>query len=193
MLALPLLLLLLNGPQGANPNQGGPVPANDPSSAAQGAHNSPPLDRTLPAPGARVLATVQGRGVQIYSCALNQGNLRWTLQGPEATLMQADAQPIGTHAAGPSWHWNDGSAIAGNIVASTPSQQAGNVPSLLVEAFPIGNTRGFLSRVLWVRRSGATGGVAPAEGCDSAHTGTTVRVPYAATYTFYGSASMADM
>lgn len=154
-----------------------------------GQEGAPAPDRTLPPAGANTLATVQGRGVQVYRCSLQNEKLGWVLQAPDAVLVRpADGVQVGTHSAGPSWHWNDGSAIAGNVVANTPSQGEGNVPSLLLETFPTGNTRGFLSGVIWVRRAGTQGGVAPATGCDSAHLDATVRVPYTATYTFFTGA-----
>ncbi len=146
-------------------------------------------DRTLPPPGTSTAATVQGRGAQVYRCSLGNGKMGWELVGPDAVLVRAsDGVQVGTHSAGPSWHWTDGSSITGNVIASAPASQGGNLPTLLLEAFPSGNTRGFLSNVLWVRRSGVEGGVAPADGCDAGHMNTTVRVPYTATYTFYNGA-----
>ena len=152
----------------------------------------PAQDRTLPPDDANAVMTVQGRGVQIYRCTVqNQqnGKLGWVLQAPDAVLLRSsDGVQLGTHSAGPSWHWQDGSAIAGNVVANTPSQQAGNISTLLLETFPSGDTRGFLSDVIWVRRAAAQGGVAPAAGCDPGHLEAVVRVPYTATYTFFKGA-----
>lgn len=151
--------------------------------------SDPPADRTLPPAGTSIATTVQGRGVQIYRCAAGSpqsDKVGWVLQAPEAVLVRpADGAQMGTHSAGPSWHWQDGSAVTGNVVANTPSQGAGNIPTLLIETFPTGNTRGFLSDVIWVRRSGAQGGIAPTEGCDASHLDITARVPYTATYTFF--------
>jgi hypothetical protein len=45
---------------------------------------------------------------------------------------------------------------------------------------------GMLANVATIRRTETHGGVAPAQGCDSSMVGATVRVPYTATYTFYG-------
>ena len=150
--------------------------------------SGPAPDRTLPPAGANAVIAVQGRGVQIYRCALQNEKRGWVLQAPDAVLVRTDGAQVGTHGAGPSWHWEDGSAITGNVVANTPSQGAGDIPSLLIETFPTGNTRGFLSDVIWVRRAGTQGGIAPAEGCDANHMDATVRVPYTATYTFFKGA-----
>ncbi len=143
-------------------------------------------DRTLPPPAAHQLAQVQGKGVQIYSCVAQGNGMAWVLQSPEASLIRtSDNVQVGTHDAGPRWAWNDGSSIRGNVVASQPSPQPGNIPSLLVETFPAGVTTGFLSHVIWVRRSETSGGIAPTSPCDRDHAHMLVRVPYQATYTFY--------
>lgn len=151
-------------------------------------------DSTLPPEAARQMAQVQGEGVQIYSCSNQRNGMAWTLDSPEATLIRtSDHVQVGTHDAGPRWTWNDGSSIRGNVVASQPSPQPGNVPSLLVETFPAGVTNGFLSNILWVRRSDTMGGVAPTSVCDANHAHNIVRVPYQATYTFYaGSGNVAQ-
>ena len=145
-----------------------------------------PRDRTLPPPAAHQLAQVQGKGVQIYSCAAQGNGMAWALQSPEAILIRtSDNVQVGTHDAGPRWTWSDGSSTHGNVVASQPSPQPGNIPSLLVETFPAGVVNGFLSNVVWVRRSNTSGGIAPTSTCDAGHLHTLVRVPYQATYTFY--------
>jgi hypothetical protein len=41
----------------------------------------------------------------------------------------------------------------------------------------------------WVQRVRTSGGLAPATGCDAAHAGAVVRVPYTATYCFFASAT----
>ncbi len=146
----------------------------------------PARDRTLPPPAARQLTQVQGKGVQIYTCAALGNGMAWTPPSPEAVLLRtADSVQVGTHSAGPRWTWKDGSAIGGNVVASQPAPQPGNLPSVLVETFPSTVINGFLTNVIWVRRSEATGGVPPTSPCDPARAGTAVRVPYTATYTFY--------
>ena len=150
------------------------------------AHDDPARDRTLPPPAARQVARVLGKGVQIYACSAQGSGMAWTLQAPEAVLTRAsDNVQVGTHGAGPRWTWTDGSAIGGNVVASQPAPQPGNIPSLLVETFSSSVIDGFLSNVIWVRRSDTSGGVAPTSPCDPAHAHALVRVPYAATYTFY--------
>jgi len=45
-----------------------------------------------------------------------------------------------------------------------------------------------LSAVAFVRRADTKGGVAPSTGCDAAHVAAQARVPYSATYQFFGAA-----
>ena len=44
---------------------------------------------------------------------------------------------------------------------------------------------GIFARVTYIQRVNTTGGTAPTEGCDAAHAGQEVRVPYTADYFFY--------
>lgn len=142
----------------------------------------PPQNATAPPAGAVVVATVQGRGVQIYRCGMSQ----WTLDGPEAELFDPAGKLVGKHSAGPVWVWSDGSSIQGKVLAKEPSPDAGSIPWLLLEAHPLADsTTGKLSGVTRVRRSETAGGSAPATGCDVVNEGARVRVPYKATYTFY--------
>ena len=143
-------------------------------------------DRTVPAAG-RVVVTVEGQGVQIYTCGHDKGASRWALDGPEARLLDRDTKAmVGSHTAGPTWTWTDGSAVTGKVIEKTPAAEVHYVPWLLMATQPVPQARaGVLSEVLWVRRSETHGGVAPEGGCDAAHEGATVRVPYRATYTFY--------
>ena len=148
-------------------------------------------DPTLPPAGTRPAITVEARGVQIYTCMPQNQNraFAWVFQAPEATLFDPSThQPVGTHTAGPTWTWSDGSAIEGRILQKQPSPDAQAIPWLLLETHASGTTTGALSDVVYVRRSDTQAGAAPAEGCDAAHAGITLRVPYAARYTFYKKA-----
>jgi len=129
--------------------------------------------------------TTQGRGVQIYRCTAQAGTFQWTFEAPEATLTDtASNKQVGTHSAGPTWTWNDHSAVTGKLLQKTPSPDPNSIPWLLLEAQSTGS-RGALSDIKFVRRSNTKGGNAPTSGCDAQHQNATTRVPYEATYTFY--------
>ncbi len=112
--------------------------------------------------------------------------MAWVFQAPEANLYDRSThQQVGTHSAGPTWTWTDGSAITGKVIQTQPSSKADAIPSLLLETHPTGSTTGALSNITLVRRSDTQAGAAPKDGCDAQHAGITLRVPYAAIYTFY--------
>jgi hypothetical protein len=131
-------------------------------------------------PEAKPFHSLQGRGVQIYTCTAGA----WTFTAPEADLYDGDTK-VGTHSAGPVWTWQDGSSIRGKVLTTTPAPEHTNIPWLLLSASPNGDTAGELTGTKFVRRTDTSGGVAPTTGCDATHTGATVRVPYTALYSFY--------
>jgi hypothetical protein len=148
-------------------------------------------DPTLPPPTAHVRFTVQGRGVQVYQCTAQAGSVAWIYQSPEAVLLDpATKQQVGTHSAGPTWTWSDGSSIIGTVLQKSPAPDAASIPWLLLATKPAGETNGALSSIAFVRRSDTQAGTAPATGCDAkaAAEATMIRVPYVATYTFYTAA-----
>lgn len=144
-----------------------------------------PTDPTLPPSSAHVAYTVEGRGDQIYRCTQQGSALIWTFQSPEAKLFDpVNHEQTGTHSAGPTWTWNDGSAISGKVLEKSSPDPA-SIPWLLLVATPSGSKPGALSSVAFVRRSDTHGGNPPATGCDAQHVGEIFRAPYTATYTFY--------
>jgi FtsP/CotA-like multicopper oxidase with cupredoxin domain len=132
--------------------------------------------------------TAEGRGVQIYRCTQQNTAYAWVFQSPEATLFDpATHQQIGTHFAGPTWTWKDGSAIVGKVIQTSPSTDASAIPWLILTATPTGTTTGALTPIKKVYRADTHGGTAPASGCDAQHADATIRVPYTATYYFYSA------
>jgi hypothetical protein len=135
--------------------------------------------------GAHVELQAKGEGVQIYGCAASGNGYKWTLQGPDAKLLDAKGRQIGRHFAGPTWQLNDGSTVQGQLVASQPAPDAGSVAWLLLRA-KAGSATGKLAGIAFVRRTDTHGGVADSSDCAVAgDEGKTVRVNYTATYTFY--------
>jgi hypothetical protein len=141
---------------------------------------------TDPPSSQHAILTVTGKGVQIYACQQSAGTPQWVFQAPEATLLDAGGNSVGTHGAGPSWKSNDGSEVKGELLQKSPSPEAGSIPWLLLKAASVSGS-GIMARVEYIRRSDTHGGIAPATGCDSQHLATTLRVPYSATYTFYSA------
>ena len=132
----------------------------------------------------QLLLQVHAKGDQVYTCKADAAQFAWTLKAPDAQLFDKDGKPFGKHFAGPSWEASDGSRVTGKAVANAPSPDADSIPWLLVNIVSR-NGRGVLWNVSTIQRINTKGGKAPASGCDAAHAGQEVRVPYAADYLFY--------
>jgi hypothetical protein len=132
----------------------------------------------------KLLLQVHAKGDQVYTCQEGVTQFAWTLKAPDAQLFDKDGKPFGKHFAGPSWEASDGSRVTGKAVANAPSPEADSIPWLLVNI--VGHDgSGVLSPATTIQRINTKGGKAPASGCDTAHAGQEVRVPYSADYVFY--------
>jgi hypothetical protein len=129
-------------------------------------------------PGARLLLEAKGDGAQVYTCT----DAHWVLKAPDAKLLDAQGQVIGTHFAGPTWRLIDGSEVKGKLIASQPAPDGKSVAWLLLGAVP-GSQSGKLAAVAYIRRTETSGGAAPKEACTSGE----LPVPYTAKYSFYAA------
>jgi hypothetical protein len=130
---------------------------------------------------ATLVLQAHGQGAQIYTC-VKDADWAWKLKAPDATLFDHKGKIIGKHFAGPTWQLKDGSEVQGK--ALQVRQQPGTIPWLIVAVHSTG-AQGRLSHVDIVRRTDTHGGAAPSTGCDVAHQGAEVRIPYSATYSFF--------
>ncbi|MGO9832097.1 MAG: DUF3455 domain-containing protein [Myxococcaceae bacterium] len=162
-----------------------------------GCASAPPLVRPTVPSDIEAPSTVTpvlrwfAHGTQNYTCTArpNGAAAEWKLTAPEATLTsgaEAGAPAVGTHGAGPSWVATDGSRFVGNAAEAkrAPSPEPNAVAWLLVPKKE-GDATGTLGGVQYVQRVDTHGGQPPATGCDAATVGTTLKVPYSATYLFY--------
>jgi hypothetical protein len=143
-------------------------------------------EATTPPADVRAKLTVNGVGVQIYVCTQVNNTFQWQFQRPQATLFDPTTRKaVGTHSEGPTWTWNDGSAITGKVLKSAPAPDKGAIAWLLLETRPTANSQnGALSHITMVRRSNTQAGI-PASPCGLSNDKATVNVPYQAIYTFY--------
>jgi hypothetical protein len=130
------------------------------------------------------------QGVQIYECADGGSGPRWVFKAPEASLTDDRGNPLGTHYAGPTWESNDGSKVAGRTIASVDAPDPSAIPHLLLKAESHAGD-GVFAQVRSVQRMQTAGGRAPNEGCGAKELRRQARVPYTATYYFYGDAPSA--
>jgi hypothetical protein len=131
-----------------------------------------------------VVLRLHAKGDQIYVCQQDVTGNAWRLRAPDAQLFDRDGKPVGKHFAGPSWQMNDGSKVRGDADTSAPSPNSGSIPWLRIKVASHDGT-GVLSPVTTIQRINTKGGVAPNTGCDEAHGGKELRVPYEADYLFY--------
>ncbi len=140
--------------------------------------------RLQPPATEKLVLAVHAKGDQIYSCKQDGAQFSWTLKAPEAQLFSQHGKSFGKHFAGPSWEANDGSRITGKASASRASPDQDSIPWLLVTVTNHSG-EGVLAHVTSIQRLHTKGGKAPASGCDAAHAGQEVRVPYSADYLFF--------
>ena len=155
------------------------------ATAALGSHSAegqaqPSTPESLKAPaGEHLRAHAHASGRQIYIC----DGTKWILKGPDAKLFDEAGHQVGSHFAGPTWQWSDGSRVTAKPIASaTPDSES--IPWLLLTATGhIGD--GVLKNVTSIQRLQTRGGKAPANGCDASHKGEQAGISYTAEYYFY--------
>ncbi len=143
------------------------------------AQTLPPVPDNLKPPANETLALrAMASGDQVYSC----DGSSWILSRPDAKLL-ADGKQIGSHFAGPTWEWSDGSRVIGRPVANaTPDPDS--IPWLLLTATGHQGD-GVMRDVSSIQRLSTKGGKAPMGGCDATHKGAEARSHYTAAYYFY--------
>jgi hypothetical protein len=159
----------------------------------------PPFPPALAPPaGATVKLHAHAVGAQIYTCTASGAanadggadvdagatTYAWVLKAPDAKLYDSSDTQVGTHGAGPSWTWRDGSVANGAKVAELNAPAADAISWLLLRVTSTSGT-GMLSDATYVQRLDTAGGRAPAVGCDATTVGTDARSVYSADYYFY--------
>lgn len=132
----------------------------------------------------------RGVGVQVYACmaADDDSGAAWALKAPEADLVDDSGAKIGTHSAGPTWQYADGSTVAAAVKARADAPDGQAIPWLQLGATTNAGS-GLFANVVTILRLSTHGGTPPEETCDVARLGAESRVPYTATYYFYALAA----
>jgi Protein of unknown function (DUF3455) len=128
-------------------------------------------------------------GVQIYECTASEehpSEYVWKFKAPEASLSDSSGHVIGKHYAGPTWEAFDGSKVLGAVMAQAPAPEEGSIPWLLLAAKSTSGL-GIFGETRMIRRLRTNGGVAPVAACGRDNLSQIARVPYTATYEFYGA------
>jgi hypothetical protein len=154
---------------------------------AGGALKARAEDGLVPPPAdAVLLLELAADGVQIYACETKDGRAEWAFKAPEAMLFDRQGRQVGTHFGGPTWKLDDGSAVAGEVMARADAPEGGAIPWLLLRAKSHEGS-GALSRVAYIRRADTKSGAAPKGGCDAGHVSQQARMRYSAIYQFFSA------
>jgi len=146
--------------------------------AAEQAPPAVPAELKPPA-GEELLLHALASGDQIYTC----DGSKWILSGPDAKLSDEAGRQVGSHFAGPTWQWSDGSRVTGRLVANaTPDPES--IPWLLLTAASH-EGGGVMKNVSSIQRINTKGGMAPTSGCMASRKDAKARIHYTADYYFY--------
>jgi hypothetical protein len=130
--------------------------------------------------GGVTVATVQGKGAQIYACTKSaKGTLEWSFREPIAALLQ-DGKTVGRHFVGPTWEFADGTRVTAKPESNAPGASPNDVPwlRLLITEPAKSGLASDATKILRVdTNGGAYSGACSKEG--ELHV-----EPYAATYIF---------
>jgi hypothetical protein len=139
---------------------------------------------------AKVAAHFHATGAQVYACVAvaatgaGPATYAWTLQRPDATLLDQKGTPAGKHGAGPSWTAKDGSTVTGKKLAQADAPTADAIPWLLLHAEKTSGD-GLFSKVTYVQRVATHKGKPPTTKCDATTPKGETRIDYSADYYFY--------
>jgi hypothetical protein len=162
-------------------------PSVEVGAAAEALRWAPEVPDVIKLPdGNRLAFYLDAEGVQIYECrasATAPSGFAWSLLAPDADLFKPNGRPAGTHYAGPTWEYLDGSTVVAARVSSYVDDPA-SIPWLLLSATSHTGT-GKMSKVSFIHRLYTSGGIAPGPGCDADHVGAQTSVDYTTTYYFY--------
>jgi hypothetical protein len=148
------------------------------------ATNAPLVPYAVRAPqGDRTLVQLLAEGTQAYECTETTSGPEWKFKGPTAVLKTANGAQLGTHYAGPTWEFTDGSKVVGTPIASARAADRASIPRLLLAARSHEGA-GLFSDVGAVQRLATRGGQPPSIACEKMELGKRIDVPYTATYVF---------
>ena len=152
---------------------------------------SPRPPAIAPAADQQLEVKLHAVGVQIYDCKASGTGFSWGFRAPSADLFLFGFK-VGTHFAGPTWQFLDGSTVVGaKLAAASPDPTA--IPWLLLNAVSHGPVNGLFTPVTSLQRLSTVGGLAPATGCDASSVGAVAQVPYQADYFFYRLATSSNV
>jgi len=148
-----------------------------------------PAEIAVPA-GNRFAFAFDAEGDQVYECRTTATGHGWVFVAPDADLFKANGNIAGTHYAGPTWEYLDGSLVVGARVAGLPVDPTA-IPWLLLRAASHSGA-GRMEDVTFIQRVDTAGGLAPSTSCDATNVGEVKGSPYTTTYNFFVASDAAQ-
>jgi len=134
----------------------------------------------------RVILEALASGFQVYECVSDTNDsYKWRFKGPEARLVDRGGRDMGKHYGGPTWEAPDGSKVVAEVRSQAKAPDPGAIPYLLLKAKATSG-EGVYRNVSSIQRVATEGGRAPEVNCSRENFAQVARVPYRATYYFYG-------
>lgn len=128
----------------------------------------------------------QSNSVQIYTCRQSGQAFTWAGPDPDAILASADRKLTVHHYKGPTWEATDSSIVRSDGALAKHFLPLDNKAVHWLE-LPAQSPTGQFAKVTFIHRIDTSGGLPPSgKPCDPQHAGDQERVPYSATYLFYG-------
>ncbi len=140
-------------------------------------------DAVTPPEGASFAQTYTGKGHLQFQCAVDKHGYYWRFVAPDIDILDATGRLFVKQGADFAFFSADGSSLKSKITSSQESSS--RVRDVLFETTPRGKQDGVLSRIHWVKRTEARGGVPPTERCSRKTLGNFVREPFSAKFSFY--------
>jgi len=148
--------------------------------------------------GNSLLRVAHAVGTQNYVCVSSGSDFKFVLFTPQATLFDDDSRQVGTHYFSPNpqeggvvratWQDSDTTTVWGQAKQSSADADfvaPGAIPWVLLQSVGAQGA-GDLGQTTFMQRLNTSGGMAPADGCNSAEdVGVQAFVPYTADYYFY--------
>jgi len=155
----------------------------------QNAQNPLPNAQLKDPAGLQVLFRFQTlpSSVQVYTCRQDNQGFAWAGPDPDAILINSDRTLVVHHYKGPTWEASDGSIVRGDSMLARHFLP-GSKDAIHWLELPAKGPSGQFGKVTLIHRIDTSGGLPPSEkACDAQHAGDQERVPYTATYLFFGA------
>ena len=145
---------------------------------------SGPSDPLAP-DGGKLVMTLQGSGTQQFQCASDQKGRWWKFIAPDVKLVDGTGRTVAHQGPDFIFRAGDGSVASARIVNwDKKPENPSNLRDVLFALRAQGKTAGVLTGIRWVSRTEGQGGQ-PLTRCSASQTGTTLKVPFTATYRLY--------